>query len=136
MKIRWLGHAGFKISFPDPSDSAITRNIFIDTWLDGPTFPSDAKDEMNDADLILVTHGHFDHSAGAPVVYNNSKENGKDPKIVVIFELANYFIKHHSVPEEGTTRMNKGCPLDFGFCTIIMVGADHSSGCPGKDGEM
>lgn len=100
MKVRWLGHAGFKLSFADPSDSSVTRNIFIDTWINGPTFPESAKDEMNDADLILVTHGHFDHSSGAPILYNNSIENGKSPKIVSIYEIVSIlkdsksFIEH------------------------------------------
>ena len=128
MKIRWLGHAGFKISLQDPSDSAITRNVYIDTWLDGPTFPSDAKDEMNDADLILVTHGHFDHSASAPTLYSQSKANGKDPKLVGMAELMKHFCKHHSIPDDGISMMNKGTPIDFGFCTITQVSADHSSG--------
>ena len=128
MKIRWLGHAGFKISFPDPSDSAITRNVYIDTWLDGPTFPSDAKDEMNDADLILVTHGHFDHSAGAPTLYFDSKANGKDPILVGMAELMKYYRTNHNIPDDATPLMNKGSPAEFGFCSVTQVSADHSSG--------
>jgi L-ascorbate metabolism protein UlaG (beta-lactamase superfamily) len=30
--------------------------------------------------------------------------------------------------------MNKGGTVDFGFCTITMVSADHSSGCMTSDG--
>jgi L-ascorbate metabolism protein UlaG (beta-lactamase superfamily) len=30
--------------------------------------------------------------------------------------------------------MNKGGTVDFGFCTVTMVSADHSSGCLGHDG--
>lgn len=136
MKVRWLGHAGFKFQFDDPSDSSVTRTVYIDTWPDGPTFPASAKDELNDADLILVTHGHFDHSAGAPALFNNAKENGKDPKIVCIFEMSKFFASEHQIPDTGITPMNKGCPVDFGFCSVTMVGADHSSGCMGADGKM
>ena len=30
--------------------------------------------------------------------------------------------------------MNKGGSIDLGFCSITMVSADHSSGCPGDTG--
>lgn len=136
MKIRWLGHAGFKIQFTDPSDSATTRTIYIDTWPDGPTFPESAKDDLNDADLILVTHGHFDHSSGAPILYKNAKENGKNPKIVCNYELSRHFIKHGGVAEDDITGMNKGSPVDFEFCQVNMVSADHSSGCFDPEGTV
>ena len=136
MKIQWLGHAGFKLQFPDPQDASVTRNIYIDTWPEGPTFPESAKENTNDADLILVTHGHFDHSSGVPELYKSAKDNGKDPKIVLIFELFKFFNKHHEIPEESFTGMNKGCPVDFGFCEITMVSADHSSGCFDLSGDV
>mmetsp|Transcript_31525 Transcript_31525/g.27912 ORF Transcript_31525/g.27912 Transcript_31525/m.27912 type:complete len:258 (+) Transcript_31525:21-794(+) len=136
MKIQWLGHAGFKIQFQDPSDSSVTRNIFIDTWPEGPTFPESAKDALSDADLILVTHGHFDHSSGAPGLFKSAKEAGKDVKMVVQFEMAKFFTKHHDIPEESIVSINKGCPVDLDFCTITQVTADHSSGCFTPEGEV
>ena len=136
MKVRWLGHAGFKFQFPDPSDSTITRTIYIDTWPGGPTFPENAKEDLNDADLICVTHGHFDHSSGAPVLYKNAIDSGKSPKIAVVYELYQFLQEHHKIPEDAVTGMNKGSPVDFGFCTIALVGADHSSSCWGSDGKV
>lgn len=38
-KIQWLGHAGFKLSFSDPKDSSIIRNVYFDTWLENPLIP-------------------------------------------------------------------------------------------------
>ena len=67
VQIRWLGHAGFKITIPDPVEARITRNIYIDVWIDAPTGPEDIKNSIpDDADLILVTHGHYDHAISAP----------------------------------------------------------------------
>ena len=37
LKIRWLGHAGFRISFTDPKDGTIERVIYIDAWLGAST---------------------------------------------------------------------------------------------------
>jgi L-ascorbate metabolism protein UlaG (beta-lactamase superfamily) len=39
LSIRWLGHAGFRVSFSDPKDSSIERVVYIDAWLGGPTLP-------------------------------------------------------------------------------------------------
>jgi len=92
------------------------------------------KDKCNDADLILVSHGHFDHSSGAPVILKNSQANGKEPLIVTNYDLMHYYMDSHEVEEKNTFGANKGALSDFGFCQIALVGADHSSGCPGKDG--
>ena len=45
VKIEWLGHASFKIS------SGVT--LYIDPWK--------IQDTPHDADLILISHDHFDH---------------------------------------------------------------------------
>ena len=127
-KIQWLGHAGFKVSFTDPKDANLTRVVYFDTWLQNPLIPEEFKAGVpDDADLILVTHGHFDHSASAPDLAKSSKK--PDVKIISNYEIGSYFQKHHSVPEGKVTGMNKGGTVDFGFCTVTMVSADHSSGC-------
>jgi len=90
-QIRWLGHAGFKISISDPVEKEEMRNIYIDTWLQNPLIPEDLKEGVvpNDADLVLVTHGHFDHSGSAPDLVKASKN--PNCKIVCNFEVGNYF---------------------------------------------
>lgn len=86
-QIRWLGHAGFKVSFPDNKDSSKTRVVYIDTWLENPKIPEDFKGTVpDDADLVLVTHGHFDHSASAPDLAKNSKK--EECKIMCNFEIS------------------------------------------------
>lgn len=127
-QIRWLGHAGFKIQFPDNKNHEVTRTIYIDTWFANPFFPEELKGTVpDDADLILVTHGHFDHSINAPDLVKSSKKEGA--KIICNFEIGTYYQKSHGVPEDKLCPMNKGGTIDFGFCTITMVSADHSSGC-------
>ena len=60
VRIRWLGHAGFKIVIPDTSQSPpVDKVIYIDLWMQNAKLPEDMKDKVpDDADLILVTHGH------------------------------------------------------------------------------
>jgi L-ascorbate metabolism protein UlaG (beta-lactamase superfamily) len=54
LEIRWLGHAAFKVKSPGG------KIIYIDPWLENPVAPPDAK-EAESADLIVLTHGRFDH---------------------------------------------------------------------------
>mmetsp|Transcript_6544 Transcript_6544/g.10520 ORF Transcript_6544/g.10520 Transcript_6544/m.10520 type:complete len:104 (+) Transcript_6544:1-312(+) len=98
LSIRWLGHAGFKITFSDPKDASLERVIYIDTWLQNPKLPKDMEGaKPEDADLVLVTHGHFDHSASAPDLVLGSKK--EHVKVVSNFEICLHYQKHCNVPE-------------------------------------
>ena len=59
--ITWYGHAAFKVVTPQG------HVLFIDPWITNPSNPK-GKDDLaaiDKADLILVTHGHFDHVGDA-----------------------------------------------------------------------
>jgi L-ascorbate metabolism protein UlaG (beta-lactamase superfamily) len=47
--IIWTGHAGFKITYE-------TKKIYID-----PYKLSKEHENVSDADIVLITHNHFDH---------------------------------------------------------------------------
>ena len=55
VEIHWLGHAGFLIknSAPEGVPSIGGKVIYID--------PYNIKEESEKADLILITHSHYDH---------------------------------------------------------------------------
>ena len=117
--LTWLGHAGFKIVVTDPS-TGTKKIIFIDPWFNSPVCPENEK-EQNQADLILVSHGHFDHSGDSPAL---SKKTGAP--VECGYELSQY------VEANGGTGagMNKGGTADYGWVKVTMVTADHSGGCP------
>ncbi len=55
LSITWLGHASFKMDTPGG------KTLYLDPWLEeNPSCPKDHK-KVEKCDLILITHGHFDH---------------------------------------------------------------------------
>jgi L-ascorbate metabolism protein UlaG (beta-lactamase superfamily) len=58
-KVRWLGHAGFQIT------SGSGKVILIDPWIGGNPMAACGLEDLKKADLVLVTHDHFDHSGDA-----------------------------------------------------------------------
>lgn len=120
--ITFLGHAGFKFTVKDPS-SGTEKILFIDPWLNSPVCPVNEK-VQNKADLILVTHGHFDHCSDAPIL---SKLTGAP--VITQFELSKYMEANNS---SSTMTMNKGGTIDMGWVKVTMVSAEHSGGCPAE----
>ena len=65
IKVQWLGQAAFKIT------TISGKVIVIDPWLrTNPKTPEAFRDpaKLGKVDLVLVTHGHFDHIADAPEI--------------------------------------------------------------------
>src|SRR5450756_1921799 len=65
VQIQWLGQTSMKVTTPGG------KVIVIDPWLTtNPKTPPEYKnlDALGKVDLILVSHGHYDHSADAPAL--------------------------------------------------------------------
>ncbi len=114
VKITWLGHAATKIETPEG------KIILIDPWLqENPSVPEDQK-QINQVDLMLITHGHFDHLGDAVQVAKQT-----NPDVIAIFEIA------HFLESEGVQKchgINKGGTIHWNGVDITMVDAIHSSG--------
>jgi L-ascorbate metabolism protein UlaG (beta-lactamase superfamily) len=119
-KLAWLGHAAFRIT---TSSGSV---ILIDPWvLSNPmTPPADKKFER--IDLMLLTHGHFDHIADAVALGKQFK-----PQVVGIFETCRWL---ESKGVSNTNPMNKGGTQKVGEIEITMVNAIHSCGI--QDGDQ
>jgi L-ascorbate metabolism protein UlaG (beta-lactamase superfamily) len=64
-EVQWLGQAAFKITSPGG------KVIITDPWLRlNPLTPPEFKnlEALGKVDVLLVTHGHFDHFADAPAI--------------------------------------------------------------------
>jgi L-ascorbate metabolism protein UlaG (beta-lactamase superfamily) len=131
-KLTWYGHAAFKIETPSG------KSILIDPWITNPTNPT-GKDDVKTiaADLILVTHGHFDHLADAADIAKRTKA-----KLVATFDLGNAIVGTMGFPKDQygfETGGNFGGTIDVlgGEVAITFVPAVHSSGIgtdPSKEG--
>ena len=55
LAITWLGHSTFIVRTPGG------KRILFDPWLTGNPGCPDALKKPPQVDLILVSHGHFDH---------------------------------------------------------------------------
>jgi L-ascorbate metabolism protein UlaG (beta-lactamase superfamily) len=131
--LTWYGHSAFKILTPTG------KAILIDPWVSNPMNPElKGKDpkQIEDAvissvgalDLILITHGHFDHLADAVVLAKRTKA-----RLVTSFELGQNLARVLGFPSEqmGYDSLgNMGGTLSFfkGEVKISFTPAVHSSG--------
>jgi L-ascorbate metabolism protein UlaG (beta-lactamase superfamily) len=117
MQITWLGHSTFEIRL----DSGAA--VLIDPWLTNPKFP--AGYELKRVDLLLITHGHFDHIADA---VSTAQKFGST--VVCNFEIGQWL---ESKGVKNVVGMNKGGKTSAAGCTVAMVHAQHSSSI--QDGD-
>ena len=115
-QITWLGHATFKITSPQG------KIILIDPWLtSNPSCPLPMK-QVDHVDLLLVTHGHADHTGDLLEVAKQHQ-----PTIVAIVELANWLA---SKGIKNVIDLNIGGSSTFEGITVSMTQALHTSSIP------
>ncbi|MEW6615050.1 MAG: metal-dependent hydrolase [Thermodesulfobacteriota bacterium] len=118
--IKWLSHAFFSIT------TSRGKVILIDPWVDGNPLCPVKLDDITRADLILVTHDHFDHCGNAADI---SKKTGG----VVIGqpETVGRLKTGLSLPEGnvifGGFGMNIGGSATIDGISVTMTQAFHSS---------
>jgi len=112
LKIQWLGHASLHIETPAGT------SILVDPWFEGnPKYPKGSAPDQ--VDLILVTHGHFDHTGSVVDAAKKTKA-----QVVGIFELTG-ILGQQGVKE--AVGMNIGGSYKVKDVTVTMTEARHSS---------
>jgi L-ascorbate metabolism protein UlaG (beta-lactamase superfamily) len=113
LSFTWLGHATFTLRTPGG------KRIIMDPWVStNPMCPESAR-QVGALDLMLITHGHGDHTADAISIGRSSGAH-----VVAPFELAVWLQKKGL---QHVTGMNPGGTLHMLGLSITMVPAVHSS---------
>jgi len=116
--ITWLGHAAFQLSSGG-------KTVLIDPWITGnPASPVSVED-ITKADVILVTHDHFDHVGDTIAIAKNTGAT-----VVAVYETAGKLAADGLPPENilfGGFGRNIGGAVDIDGITHVMTAAIHSS---------
>ena len=123
LSITWLGHSTFIIGLPSG------KRVITDPWLGNPNCPpAFAKPEsLKPIDLILVSHGHSDHTGDVAAV---ARATGAP--VVCIFELGLYFADKGL---QSVRDMGIGGTQEVAGVSITMTQAVHS-GSIVEDGKI
>lgn len=109
----WFGHATFLFKTPGG------KRVMMDPWLStNPSCPDSAK-QVGALDLILITHGHGDHTGDAV-----SLGRSTGARVVAPYELSLWLQKKGL---QHVTGMNPGGTLHALGLSVTMVPAVHSS---------
>ena len=122
IKLTWLGHATFRIQ----TERGTT--IYIDPWVMGNPMCPEPEKSVKKADILICTHGHFDHIGDAVAIAK--KHNSK---VVGIFELCTWMQKKGV---QQIAPMNKGGTQQVDDIRVTMVHAVHSCGIQDDDGSI
>ena len=122
LAITWFGHSTFVITTPGG------KRIVTDPWLEGnPMCPPGMK-SIRQADLILVSHGHSDHTGDVVAV---ARATGAP--IVAIYELALWLERKGLTNVQG---MGIGGTLAVAGLQVSMVPAVHTSSTVENDANV
>jgi L-ascorbate metabolism protein UlaG (beta-lactamase superfamily) len=121
VKFTWIGHGTWR------AQSAKGREILIDPWvMNNPVAPDHLK-KVDRCDLMLVTHGHYDHIWDAVDI---AKQTGCT--VHAVFETASWMGTKGVEKVDGG---NKGGTHEFDGIKVTLVHAEHTCGISDPPGS-
>jgi L-ascorbate metabolism protein UlaG (beta-lactamase superfamily) len=131
-RFSWFGHSA--VALTTPGD----RVVLFDPWLGNPTSPRAAAD-LARCDVMLVSHGHFDHIGSAPRQVREADAlaiaRRTQPAWPCIHELSLWLESELENSGVEIIGMNKGGTVEARGISVTMVHADHTAGDWSAAGE-
>ena len=118
-ELTWLGHSAFRL------DSPGGKRIYLDPFLSGNPKTPDSERDPQRCDLILVTHGHGDHSGDAAAIHAQF-----ECPVVAQVELRQWLTGHGVADDGGSHSINKGGTVTVEGIRVTLTHANHSSSAP------
>ena len=131
-RFTWFGHSA--VSLTTPGDKV----VLFDPWLGNTTSPHAAADVAR-CDVMLVSHGHFDHIGSAPRQVREADAlaiaRRTQPVWPCIHELSLWLEMELENSGVEIIGMNKGGTVETRGISVTMVHADHTAGDWSAAGE-
>jgi len=128
----WYGHSCIELRTPGG------KTVLIDPWFGNPTSPRSA-DDVNQCDVMLVSHGHFDHIGSGPRQVLDADAltiaRRTKPAWPCIHELSLWLETALEGAGVEIIGMNKGGTVEARGLKVTMTHADHSAGDWSAAGE-
>ena len=123
LRVTWNGHSCFELVTPGGT------TVVLDPFFANPNSPKTA-DAVAACDLLLVSHGHFDHMGDAVAIAARLR-----PAWPCIHEMSLWLARQLPGGSDQVIGMNKGGTVEAAGLRISMTTADHSAGDWNAAGE-
>ena len=119
----WYGHSVFEVRTPGG------KTIIFDPFFANPKSPVTA-DSIQRCDVLLVSHGHFDHMGDAVALASSLR-----PAWPCMHEMSLWLGRRLPGGSDAVVGFNKGGTVEAAGLRVTMVTAHHSAGDWNAGGE-
>ncbi|HET6848450.1 MAG TPA: metal-dependent hydrolase [Gaiellales bacterium] len=120
LRLTWVGHATWIMETPGG------KRVLIDPWVTGNPVVTDELRDPGPADVILLTHGHSDHTGDVVDLAARHSPSA----VLAMIELGDYL---EGKGVQNVIGYNKGGTVEAAGLRFTMVDAHHSSSV--QDGD-
>ena len=124
-RFTWYGHSCIELVTPGG------KTVLFDPWFSNPNSPKSAA-SVDRCDVLLVSHGHFDHMGQGDAVGIGSR---LQPIWPCIHELSLWLARNLGGGRDQVIGMNAGGTVEAAGIKVTMVPAIHSAGDWNGDGN-